>query len=162
MVTVSSGSLDELITRGTYVYPQLLPIIFYWISPEFCFYASKIVNNFIYIQYPQLINVLKNSLNSEPSLKGKIQLTKKLLNLKTPNFTVTKKPKRGFFYLISDCEYTKIGYSYDVKKRLDELQTGNPKKLSIIYTYYSFNPKNIESKFLEKYENKKLSASGIS
>jgi hypothetical protein len=43
---------------------------------------------------------------------------------------------KGFIYLVSDGHYTKIGAtSYNVKKRLNELQTGNAKKLKIIDSY---------------------------
>ena len=66
-----------------------------------------------------------------------------------------KNDSRGFIYLITDKEYTKIGAtSYNVNKRLNELQTGNPKKLEIIGSYRVKNKltteKFLHNKFKEK------------
>jgi len=48
----------------------------------------------------------------------------------------TVRKKSGIVYLISDGEYVKIGgTSYNVPKRLLELQTGNARKLSVIGRY---------------------------
>ena len=38
-------------------------------------------------------------------------------------------------YLISDGELVKIGYSQNPIKRLNQLQTGHPKKLKLIKTF---------------------------
>ena len=58
--------------------------------------------------------------------------------------------KKGSIYLITDGKYTKIGAtSYNVKKRLNELQTGNAKLLKIIYSY-KVNNKMSTEKFLHK------------
>lgn len=56
--------------------------------------------------------------------------------------------KKGFIYLITDGTFTKIGgTSYDVKKRLLELQTGNAKKLNIL-GYYKCEYLNITEKLI--------------
>lgn len=63
--------------------------------------------------------------------------------------------KKGFIYLITDGIFTKIGgTTYDVKKRLLELQTGNAKKLSIL-GYYKCEYLNITEKLIHnEYQNK--------
>ena len=38
-------------------------------------------------------------------------------------------------YIISDGELVKIGFSSNVKRRLKQLQTGNPKTLKLIATF---------------------------
>lgn len=38
----------------------------------------------------------------------------------------------GHVYLISDGEYTKVGFSTDPEKRLKQLQTAHPKKLKLV------------------------------
>lgn len=65
--------------------------------------------------------------------------------------------KKGFIYLVSDGEFTKIGgTSYDVKKRLLELQTGNAKKLKIIGSY-KCNYLNITEKLIHNdFKDKKI------
>lgn len=63
--------------------------------------------------------------------------------------------KKGFIYLITDGVFTKIGgTSYDVKKRLLELQTGNAKKLNIL-GYYKCEYLNITEKLIHnEYKDK--------
>jgi hypothetical protein len=57
--------------------------------------------------------------------------------------------KKGFIYLVTDGNFTKIGgTSYDVKKRLLELQTGNAKRLSIL-GYYKCEYLNITEKIIQ-------------
>lgn len=59
------------------------------------------------------------------------------------------KNKKGFIYLVSDGTYTKIGAtSYNPRKRLLELQTGNAKKLNII-GYYPAEYLNITEKIIQ-------------
>lgn len=41
----------------------------------------------------------------------------------------------SYIYIISDNTAIKVGISIDPNKRIKELQTGNPKKLSILYTF---------------------------
>lgn len=65
--------------------------------------------------------------------------------------------KKGFIYLVSDGQFTKIGgTSYDVKKRLLELQTGNAKKLKIIGSY-KCNYLNVTEKLIHNdFKDKKI------
>lgn len=65
--------------------------------------------------------------------------------------------KKGFIYLVSDGQFTKIGgTSYDVKKRLLELQTGNAKKLKIVGSY-KCNYLNITEKLIHNdFKDKKI------
>lgn len=41
----------------------------------------------------------------------------------------------SYIYIITDGETYKVGISTDPAKRLDQLQTGSPKKLGIVETY---------------------------
>lgn len=60
------------------------------------------------------------------------------------------KNKKGFIYLVTDGEFTKIGgTSYNPSKRLLELQTGNARKLNLI-GYYPCNYVNITEKTIHK------------
>lgn len=45
--------------------------------------------------------------------------------------------KKQYLYGISDGKMIKLGMSYDVKKRLKQLQTSNPKSLRIVWQYYT-------------------------
>ena len=40
----------------------------------------------------------------------------------------------SFLYVISNGDAFKVGFSKDPKRRLRQLQTGNPKKLQLVYT----------------------------
>ena len=64
---------------------------------------------------------------------------------------------KGKIYLITDGEYTKIGAtSYNTKKRLNELQTGNPKKLIEIGNYNVNNKITTEKMLHDKYAHKHI------
>ena len=45
--------------------------------------------------------------------------------------------KKQYLYGISDGKMIKLGMSYDIKKRLKQLQTSNPKSLRIVWKYYT-------------------------
>lgn len=47
-----------------------------------------------------------------------------------------KKYSKYFLYAISDGDIVKVGYSSEVNTRLKTLQTGNPKKLKLVWSYY--------------------------
>ena len=69
----------------------------------------------------------------------------------------TKYDSRGLIYLITDKEYTKIGAtSYNVEKRLSELQTGNPKKLEVIGSYRVKNKLTTEKFLHKKFKEKNI------
>jgi len=53
-------------------------------------------------------------------------------------------------YLISDGELVKIGYSQNPTKRLNQLQTGHPKKLKLIRTFDYRSHGKITEKLMEK------------
>lgn len=68
-----------------------------------------------------------------------------------------KLDEAGCVYLISDGEHVKIGAtSYAVTKRLNELQTGNSRRLSIIGHYEVKNKISTESHLHSKYIDKNI------
>jgi len=55
------------------------------------------------------------------------------------------------FYVIQDDQYQiKIGVSEDITRRLRQLQTGNPRQLSIYKTYYCQKPYKMETLLKER------------
>lgn len=65
-----------------------------------------------------------------------------------PGFTT----KPGFVYLITDgTAHYKIGVATDVPKRLAELQTGNPRPLTIIATIQTADPIALETELHAKF-----------
>lgn len=64
---------------------------------------------------------------------------------------------KGSIYLVTDGKYTKIGAtSYNVNKRLSELQTGNAKKLKLIYSYKVKNKFTTESFLHDLFKEKNV------
>lgn len=67
----------------------------------------------------------------------------------------TENPK-CFVYFITDGEYVKIGVAQNVKSRLREIQTGNPKPLKVLYTHGVSDEKKafyLESKLHAEYRD---------
>jgi len=65
--------------------------------------------------------------------------------------------KDGIIYLVSDGEFTKIGgTSYNLHKRLLELQTGNAKKLSILGSYPTLYMLQSERLVQNKYKSNNI------
>lgn len=80
-----------------------------------------------------------------------------ILKFANKNNKDLKSDGKGWIYLITDKEYTKIGAtSYNVKKRMCELQTGNPKKLEIIGKYRVDNKITTEKFIHNKYKEKNI------
>ena len=89
-------------------------------------------------------------------LKNPKDSTKEIENFFYKNENKTS-DKKGSIYLITDGKYTKIGAtSYNVKKRLNELQTGNAKELNIIYEYKVKNKLSTEKFLHEKFKEKQV------
>lgn len=155
---VKGGNKIMINLSGTYVHIDLIPSILNWISPEFFLYSTKILN-FYYINiYKKVIDNLEYELQTSKNYCDKLKKKYELMKTKATSITFDDKSKaEGYFYLISDGKYTKIGYAYDVKTRLSTLQTGNAKKLKIIYKHFSSDPEKIEIKFLKMYSDKKIS-----
>ncbi len=63
----------------------------------------------------------------------------------------------GTIYLVTDGEFTKIGAtSYNVNKRLNELQTGNARKLHLMGYYYVANKISSEKLLHEIFKEKQV------
>lgn len=68
-----------------------------------------------------------------------------------------KKINRGTIYLVTDGQYTKIGATtYNVEKRRNELQVGNPRQLNIIGKYATKNRFIQEQKLHLEYSAKHI------
>lgn len=64
---------------------------------------------------------------------------------------------KGYIYLVSDGEYTKIGATtYNPRKRLNELQVGNAKKLTLIDSYRAERRISTEKLLHKKYSSKHI------
>lgn len=60
-------------------------------------------------------------------------------------------------YFVTDGRYVKIGSTTDIEKRLAGLQTGNPKKLTIMFAIpWMRNYKYLESRFHRCFEKRRL------
>lgn len=57
--------------------------------------------------------------------------------------------KKFQLYAISDGSAVKLGYSYDIKKRIKAMQTGHPQELACVWKYYVGRIES-EAKQLEK------------
>lgn len=69
-------------------------------------------------------------------------------DIKYLDMTVGGNSKIGAVYFInedSDLNYFKIGFTYDIQKRLSELQTSNRRKLAVYKYIYCSNPSCLET-----------------
>ena len=64
--------------------------------------------------------------------------------------------RSGFVYFITDGEFVKIGVADNVEKRLKELQTGNPKELTVVRSVYCENPYYAEKLFHDLFRYKRV------
>jgi hypothetical protein len=62
------------------------------------------------------------------------------------NMREPEKGCAGFVYVIKDGEFYKIGIAVDPKARITLLQTGNPRKLTLLHYWQSDNPRKEEAK----------------
>ena len=60
-------------------------------------------------------------------------------------------------YLISDGTFIKIGITSNIRKRIKNLQTGNPHKLKVLFTWYVENAEQLEIQLHKKFERKRKS-----
>ena len=63
--------------------------------------------------------------------------------------------KKTKIYLISDGTFIKIGITSNIRKRIKNLQTGNPNKLKVIFTYYVDNAEQLEMELHKKFKRKR-------
>ncbi len=68
-----------------------------------------------------------------------------------------KKNRVGCVYFISDGDYTKIGYTYYLPKRMEVLQISNARKLTLVYSYLTIAPKEDETAMHLKYASSHIS-----
>lgn len=69
-----------------------------------------------------------------------------LKNKNIKQFEINKENEKfQYVYFISDGEYCKIGVTYNLDKRLKQLQTGNPKELKIIHSIRTRHPYELEN-----------------
>ena len=131
------------------------------------FYAGKSLHMLYYdlndnwfIQTPKLVENGELSYLDWSNYEQILKIKKENI-LKSIESLIFKKEKtldvRGSIYLVTDGKYTKIGAtSYAVQKRLFELQTGNAKKLKLVYEYKVKNKLSTEAFLHEKFKNKNV------
>lgn len=95
---------------------------------------------------------------NDKKLEFKMPPKSKALDIKN---SIIKKERaldgKGNIYLITDGEHTKIGTtSYPVKKRLQELQTGNSRRLKIVYFYHVKNKISTEAFLHKKFKDRHI------
>lgn len=111
-------------------------------------------------QIVQTIGYFETLEKAEKSLKlfkeGE-KIPKELLEVEfKPNVKPKPSNQKYFIYIVSDGKYCKIGKTNDMKKRLKNLQNGNPKKLDVIALYSFANEETtffIETKIHHKLKN---------
>lgn len=64
--------------------------------------------------------------------------------------------KKSCVYFITDGQYVKIGQTDNIEKRMKSLQTGNPKKLSLIHVIPTDEPNLIEWGLHKRYEKQRV------
>jgi len=116
--------------RGAYVHPFLVPHIASWASPRLAHIIGRIMNAVACGLACGLEPPAK--LYTDPRIE----------------------PKVGCVYFISNGVNTKIGWTFDLPKRLSSLQTSNDRDLIVIKTILCFNPENIESSLHQRFEDK--------
>lgn len=62
----------------------------------------------------------------------------------------------AYIYFITDGVYVKIGVATNLDKRLKGLQTGNPRELKILYSFFTEWPYVVEAKLHKKYKHKHI------
>lgn len=81
----------------------------------------------------------------------------KTLNKWLMTLNASRSDGRGTIYLVTDGENTKIGATtYNTQKRLNELQTGNAKRLMIVGSYEVENKLSSERALHQEYQDKNI------
>jgi len=112
--------------RGAYIHPFLVPHVAAWASPRLAHIIGRIMNAVA------CGNAVPNKLYTDP-----------LVN-----------PKPGCVYFISDGEYIKIGWTYNLPKRLATLQTSNARRLNVVRSIICLDPESFELRLHDKFADK--------
>jgi hypothetical protein len=62
----------------------------------------------------------------------------------------------GYVYFISDGAATKIGIATSPRQRLNDLQTGHPRRLKLVHAIETNNPRRLEKWLHDKYAASRL------
>lgn len=134
-------------------------------------YAQHLLRYKTHYMLPMKLNRLHEILRtlvpykewSEAIQKAISLIRKTLEGQPVQNFNSTSeknssKSKPRYVYLITDGRFIKIGVSKDVETRLNLLQVGNPKELSIIADYEVEKPAKLEKIIHEHYRDKRTNS----
>lgn len=124
--------------RGSYVHPDLIPHIACWASPKFAIAVMKIVNHFIVErELRRRYMVISNNILDH--------LAVATLRDDITNASLPADRKLQCVYFISAAEFTKIGYTCNLPKRLMTLQTCNPVQLVVSHKLLTRYPIEVET-----------------
>jgi hypothetical protein len=114
----------------------------------------------IYLKYQcECEKISYNKIIEEIKEMKHIKEYSKIKNEERIKYKEELEKKEGYVYYINeeeDLNYFKIGYTYDVKERLEDLQTGNRRKLKIYYKKLIKKPENEETRLHKKFKKYKI------
>jgi hypothetical protein len=112
---------------------------------------------FTYMKYQCLISGL-NYRKEIDELKNFPHVKKysKLQRLNELELKLREQYRVGVIYFITDGEFTKIGYTFNLPERLSSLQTANPKELRIKKYYFVQFPYEEEQRLHLKYKSNRI------
>jgi hypothetical protein len=113
--------------KGTYVHPELIPHIACWASPKFAVAVMKIINKFMVDRELNRRNIIVGG-GHEEEIAARANMRDDITNASLPADRVLQ-----CVYFIRSGEYTKIGYTADLPKRMSTLQTANPERLELVH-----------------------------
>ena len=112
--------------RGAYIHPFLVPHVAAWASPKLAHIVGRVINAIV------CTNQIPSKLYTDPRVERKV----------------------GCVYFISDGKYTKIGYTYDLPKRLSCMQTANSNNLVVLKTILTEYPVELEERLHSQFASK--------
>jgi hypothetical protein len=81
-----------------------------------------------------------------------VRETRRMLALQDLEERLAERRRIGVVYFITDGEYIKIGYAYDLKERLIALQIGSSRVLRVVRSFFSMYPYEEEQLLHQKYK----------
>jgi hypothetical protein len=94
------------------------------------------------------ISFFATDINSILTIKNYVDNKIDKLNISQPKTEQNGK----YIYFISNKKYCKIGTAVNIQRRLSSLQVASPEPLEVIYSFYTTDGDNIESKLHELFK----------
>ena len=101
-----------------------------------------------------MLKRLEKKMNEQSATQQDLERLVSWAKAQSHEYENIQKADPAYVYFITDGEYVKIGVTSNLEKRLESLQTGNPKKLTVLYAFYTEWPYTVESKLHKKYADK--------